>query len=124
MFINITYGLNKKIHPGLILCKNSLAKKLNSRIFPGIQGGPLEHVIAAKAVAFGEALKPEFKVYSEQVVKNAKVLAQDLMAKGIAYFLANKPYYRACKANVLMRVAQFKKDRILKKYIDVISEID
>lgn len=68
---------------GLILCKKEYAKKLNSRIFPGIQGGPLEHVIAAKAVAFGEALKPEFKTYCELVVSNAKVLAEEIMAKGL-----------------------------------------
>ncbi len=68
---------------GLILCKEERAKKVNSRIFPGIQGGPLEHVIAAKAVAFGEALKPEFKVYCQQVVKNAQVLADELMSKGM-----------------------------------------
>ncbi len=67
---------------GMILCKETEAKKLNSKIFPGIQGGPLEHVIAAKAVAFGEALKPEFKTYSEQVVKNAKALAGRLMENG------------------------------------------
>lgn len=67
---------------GLILCSEKNAKALNSKIFPGIQGGPLEHVIAAKAVAFGEALKPDFKVYSEQVVKNAKALAEVLLEKG------------------------------------------
>jgi glycine hydroxymethyltransferase len=67
---------------GMILCREGDAKKLNSKIFPGIQGGPLEHVIAAKAVAFGEALKPEFKIYSAQVVKNAQVLARTLMEKG------------------------------------------
>jgi glycine hydroxymethyltransferase len=67
---------------GMILCKEEWAKKVNSRIFPGIQGGPLEHVIAAKAVAYGEALKPEFKTYSQQVVKNARALAEGLMAKG------------------------------------------
>lgn len=68
---------------GLILCKKEYAKKLNSKIFPGIQGGPLEHVIAAKAVAFGEALKPEFTTYCQQVVKNAKVLAEEIMAGGL-----------------------------------------
>ncbi len=67
---------------GLILCSEENAKKVNSKIFPGIQGGPLEHVIAAKAVAFGEALKPEFKTYAEQVVKNAKALAETLMSEG------------------------------------------
>ena len=68
---------------GIILSNETWAKKLNSNIFPGIQGGPLEHVIAAKAVAFGEALKPEFKAYQEQVVKNAQALGKGLMAKGI-----------------------------------------
>ena len=63
---------------GIILCKEDYAKKVNSRIFPGIQVGPLEHIIAAKAVSFGECLKPDFKSYSEQVVKNAKVLAEVL----------------------------------------------
>ncbi len=68
---------------GLILTNNEeIAKKINKAIFPGIQGGPLMHVIAAKAVCFGEALKPEFKVYGEQVVKNAKVLADTLLEKG------------------------------------------
>jgi len=65
---------------GMILCREEQAKKLNSNIFPGIQGGPLMHVIAAKAVAFKEALQPEFKVYAQQVVKNAKALAETLMA--------------------------------------------
>ena len=68
---------------GIILTNNEeKAKAMNSRIFPGIQGGPLEHVIAAKAVAFGEALRPEFKTYMGQVVSNAKVLAEALMAEG------------------------------------------
>lgn len=67
---------------GIILCSNENAKALNSRIFPGIQGGPLEHVIAAKAVAFGEALQPDFKTYQQQVVKNAQALAQGLLDKG------------------------------------------
>lgn len=67
---------------GMILCKEEYAKKVNSRIFPGIQGGPLEHIIAAKAVAYGEALKPEFKVYSQQVVKNAQALAESLVEFG------------------------------------------
>jgi len=68
---------------GLILCKKEYAKKLNSQIFPGIQGGPLEHAILAKAVAFGEALKPDFKTYQEQVLKNAKVLGEELVANGL-----------------------------------------
>ena len=69
---------------GIILTNSEdWAKKINSKIFPGIQGGPLEHVIAGKAVSFGDALKPEFKIYQEQVVKNAKALAKALMEKGI-----------------------------------------
>jgi glycine hydroxymethyltransferase len=67
---------------GMILCKEEWAKKINSRIFPGIQGGPLEHVIAAKAVAYGEALKPEFKLYALQVVRNAKALSETLLSLG------------------------------------------
>lgn len=67
---------------GIILAKEPLRQKLNSRIFPGIQGGPLMHVIAAKAVAFKEALSPEFKTYATQVVKNCKLLAEELMAEG------------------------------------------
>ena len=61
---------------GMILCREEFAKKINSRIFPGIQGGPLMHVIAAKAVAFKEALSPEFKKYQEQIVKNSKAFAK------------------------------------------------
>jgi glycine hydroxymethyltransferase len=69
---------------GIILTQNEeLAKKFNSLIFPGIQGGPLEHVIAAKAVAFKEALTPEFRTYQEQVIKNAKTLAVVLLKNGI-----------------------------------------
>ena len=68
---------------GLILCNDeALAKKLNSAIFPGLQGGPLMHVIAAKAVAFGEALRPDFKIYAKNVVENAKALAETLRAQG------------------------------------------
>ena len=68
---------------GMILCKEEYAKAIDKAVFPGVQGGPLMHVIAAKAVALGEALQPEFKVYAEQVIKNAKVLAAELMAKGL-----------------------------------------
>ena len=69
---------------GVILTNDEdLAKKLNSAVFPGLQGGPLMHVIAAKAVAFGEALKPEFKTYQEQVLKNADVLAKTLVERGL-----------------------------------------
>ena len=67
---------------GLILCNTEDLKGINSQIFPGIQGGPLMHVIAGKAVAFGEALKPSFKDYSGQVIRNAKVLAEALMGRG------------------------------------------
>jgi glycine hydroxymethyltransferase len=69
---------------GMILTNDEeIAKKVNSAIFPGIQGGPLMHVIAAKAVAFGEALRPEFKTYQKQVVKNAQALADELMKGGL-----------------------------------------
>ena len=67
----------------LILCREEYAKKINSAVFPGTQGGPLMHIIAAKAVAFGEALRPEFKDYQKQVVKNAAALADELTAHGI-----------------------------------------
>ena len=67
---------------GMILCREEFAKTLNSNIFPGIQGGPLMHVIAAKAVAFKEALAPEFKTYAAQVVKNAQALAEELVSRG------------------------------------------
>ena len=67
---------------GVILCKEALAKTIDKAIFPGAQGGPLMHIITAKAVAFGEALKPEFKTYQEQVLKNAKALAASLMEAG------------------------------------------
>ncbi len=67
---------------GMILCKEALAKKIDSAIVPGSQGGPLEHIIAAKAVALGEAMKPEFKAYQEQILKNAAALAKALMAEG------------------------------------------
>ena len=68
---------------GMILCKEKYAKAIDKAIFPGIQGGPLMHVIAAKAVAFGEALQPEFKVYAQQVIDNAKALAAALQDKGL-----------------------------------------
>lgn len=68
---------------GFVLCKERWAKPLNSAVFPGLQGGPLMHVIAGKAVAFGEALRPEFKEYARQVVLNAKVLGEELTAAGL-----------------------------------------
>lgn len=67
---------------GLILAKEEYAKKLNSAVFPGTQGGPLEHIIAAKAVCLKEAMQPEFKVYAQNIVKNAKVLAAALLEEG------------------------------------------
>lgn len=67
---------------GLVLCKEEFAKKIDSQVFPGVQGGPLMHVIAAKAVCFGEALRPEFRTYAEQIVKNAKSLAARLSQLG------------------------------------------
>ena len=68
---------------GLILCREEYAKAIDKAIFPGTQGGPLEHIIAAKAVCFGEALKPEFKEYQKQVVANAKALEKKLLAEGV-----------------------------------------
>jgi glycine hydroxymethyltransferase len=67
----------------LLMNDDEIARKINSAIFPGIQGGPLMHVIAAKAVAFREALQPEFKAYQQQVLANAKVLAETLIARGL-----------------------------------------
>ena len=67
---------------GLIMCKEAYAKTLNSRVFPGMQGGPLMHVIAAKAVAFQEALLPEFKEYQKQIIKNAQAMADELKNQG------------------------------------------
>jgi len=68
---------------GMIICKEPQAKILNSRVFPGSQGGPLMHIIAAKAVAFKEALEPEFKVYQQQIVKNARAMADELMSQDL-----------------------------------------
>ena len=69
---------------GMVLSRDAdIGKKINSAVFPGLQGGPLMHVIAAKAVAFGEALKPDFKLYARAVVENAKVLAETLHLEGL-----------------------------------------
>lgn len=68
---------------GLILCKKELAQKIDKAIFPGTQGGPLMHIIAAKAVALGEALTDDFKMYQQQIVKNAKALSNELLNRGI-----------------------------------------
>jgi glycine hydroxymethyltransferase len=67
---------------GVVICRKEFAKKIDAQVFPGVQGGPLMHVIAAKAVCFGEALKPEFKDYAVQVVKNAQALAARLAGHG------------------------------------------
>ncbi|MDD5382654.1 MAG: serine hydroxymethyltransferase, partial [Candidatus Margulisbacteria bacterium] len=67
---------------GLILCKEAYAKQIDKAVFPGTQGGPLEHIIAAKAICFKEAMTPEFKKYQEQIVKNAKALAEGLLKNG------------------------------------------
>ena len=67
---------------GMTMCKADWAKKIDSAIFPGLQGGPLMHIIAAKAVAFGEALKPDFKTYCAQILKNAKTLAEEFTRRG------------------------------------------
>ena len=67
---------------GLTMCKGDWAKKIDSAVFPGLQGGPLMHVIAAKAVAFGEALRPEFKAYQQRILDNAKALAESLLSRG------------------------------------------
>ncbi|MCA1032109.1 serine hydroxymethyltransferase [Bacillus timonensis] len=69
---------------GMILCKEEFAKKIDKSIFPGIQGGPLMHVIAAKAVAFGEALQDDFKQYAQAIIDNAKYLAESLKAEGLS----------------------------------------
>jgi glycine hydroxymethyltransferase len=68
---------------GLILCREADAAMINRRLFPGVQGGPLVHIIAAKAVAFGEALRDDFKIYQTQVIANAKVLAETLQNEGL-----------------------------------------
>lgn len=68
---------------GMILCKEKYAKLIDKAVFPGTQGGPLMHIIAAKAVAFGEALKPEFKAYQEQILKNAKAMSEEFLSLGV-----------------------------------------
>jgi glycine hydroxymethyltransferase len=67
---------------GTVMCKGEYAKAINSAVFPGLQGGPLCHVIAAKAVAFAEAMRPEFKVYAQQIIKNCQAFAEAMMSKG------------------------------------------
>ncbi len=70
----------------MILCKEKYAKAIDKAIFPGTQGGPLMHIIAAKAVCLGEALKPEFKEYGKQIVKNCKALADGLVKEAVSLF--------------------------------------
>ena len=85
VFTSTTHKTLRGPRGGVVLTnREDLAKKINSAVFPGLQGGPLMHVIAAKAVAFGEALRPEFASYQKQVVANAKVLAQTLIEGGLA----------------------------------------
>jgi glycine hydroxymethyltransferase len=68
---------------GLVLCKEQYTKDLDRAVFPGLQGGPLMHVVAGKAICFGEALKPEFREYAQRIIDNAKALAEQLMADGL-----------------------------------------
>ena len=92
---------------GLILTNDEeLAKKINKAIFPGIQGGPLMHVIAAKAVCFGEALKPEFKEYGRKIIENAQAMAQELLARGVKLVSGGTEarIYRVCKADCKERI--------------------
>ncbi|MDP4118962.1 MAG: serine hydroxymethyltransferase, partial [Bacillota bacterium] len=92
---------------GLILCREKYAKQIDKAIFPGTQGGPLMHIIAAKAVALGEALTDEFKEYQKQIIKNAKTLSESLLAEGFdivsgvtdnhIMLLVLRPFYLTCK---------------------------
>ena len=83
MVTTTTHKTLRGARGGMILCREEFAKKVNSRVFPGMQGGPLMHAIAGKAVAFGEALQPEFKDYARQIVDNCKVLAEGLLEGGL-----------------------------------------
>ncbi len=83
MVTTTTHKTLRGARGGMILCREEFAKKVNSRVFPGMQGGPLMHAIAAKAVAFGEALRPEFKDYAQAIVDNARAMADELMNGGI-----------------------------------------
>lgn len=102
---------------GAILCKEEFAKKVDKSIFPGIQGGPLEHVIAAKAVSFHEALQPSFKAYQEQVIKNAKKLAEELIKRGYDIVSGGTD-------NHLMLVDLRKKNLTGKKAEKLLGEVD
>jgi glycine hydroxymethyltransferase len=83
MVTTTTHKTLRGARGGMILCREEFAKKVNSRVFPGMQGGPLMHAIAGKAVAFGEALQPEFKDYAHQIVENCKALADGLLEGGL-----------------------------------------
>ena len=76
---------------GLVMCREKYAQDLDRQVFPGIQGGPLEHVIAAKAICFREALQPEFKQYAKQVLKNAEALATTLSSRGLRIVSGGHP---------------------------------
>ena len=86
-FVTTTYRTRRRARAArrarLSMCKAEYAKDVDRVVFPGIQGGPLMHVIAGKAVCFGEALRPEFKQYAQQIIDNAKTLAETLMAGGV-----------------------------------------
>jgi len=83
MVTTTTHKTLRGARGGMILCREEFAKKVNSRVFPGMQGGPLMHAIAGKAVAFGEALRPEFKDYARKIVDNARAMAERLMEGGV-----------------------------------------
>lgn len=102
---------------GMILCKEEYKKQIDKTIFPGIQGGPLEHVIAAKAVAFGEALQDDFKTYQQQVIKNAKVLADTLNKEGFRVVSGGTDNHLVCvdvkgSVNITGKVAEETLDSI------------
>lgn len=102
---------------GMILCKEEYKKQIDKTIFPGIQGGPLEHVIAAKAVAFGEALQDDFKTYQQQVIKNAKVLADTLNKEGFRVVSGGTDNHLVCvdvkgSVNITGKVAEEALDSI------------
>ncbi|MBL0375668.1 MULTISPECIES: serine hydroxymethyltransferase [unclassified Staphylococcus] len=102
---------------GMILCKEEYKKQIDKTIFPGIQGGPLEHVIAAKAVAFGEALQDDFKTYQQQVIKNAKVLADTLNKEGFRIVSGGTDNHLVCvdvkgSVNITGKVAEEALDSI------------
>ncbi|MGW9986818.1 serine hydroxymethyltransferase [Staphylococcus cohnii] len=102
---------------GMILCKEEYKKQIDKTIFPGIQGGPLEHVIAAKAVAFGEALQDDFKTYQQQVIKNAKALADTLNKEGFRVVSGGTDNHLVCvdvkgSVNITGKVAEEALDSI------------